>query len=230
MTHAKKGKIVVIEGGDGAGKATQSKLLIDFLEKNSIPHSYLDFPNYSSFYGKLVAKFLRGEFGDLNTVSPYLASLTFALDRLSAKDIIENSLNEEKIVVMNRYVTSNMAHQGSKFVTESERNKFLNWLEELEYETNKIPREDVVIYLYVPWNEASRLTKLKGDRTYLNGKTEDIQEASEIHRKDTEAIYKTLAEKKSWITINCIKNDTIKSKEEIHAEIITRLKEHSIIP
>src|SRR3989344_2308491 len=114
MKDAKKGKIIVIEGGDGSGKATQSKLLIEYLEKNSIPHAYLDFPNYSSFYGKLVGKFLRGEFGDLDSVSPYLASLTFALDRLSSKDTIENHLKAGKIVVMNRYATSNMAHQGSK--------------------------------------------------------------------------------------------------------------------
>lgn len=230
MVHAKKGKILVIEGGDGSGKATQSKLLINYLEQNSIPSAYLDFPNYSSFYGKLVAKFLRGEFGDLDSVSPYLASLTFALDRLSAKDTIEDHLKAGKIVVMNRYTTSNMAHQGSKFADETKRREFLKWLEELEYETNKIPREDVVIYLYVPWQEGSRLTKLKEDRTYLNGKKEDIQEASEIHRKDTESIYKMLAEKKSWSTISCIKNDTMKSKEQIHEEIIAVLKKHLIIP
>jgi dTMP kinase len=229
MKDVKKGKIIVIEGGDGSGKATQSSLLIEYLKKNSIPNAYLDFPDYSSFYGKLVGKFLRGEFGNLDTVSPYLASLTFALDRLSAKDTIENHLHEGKIVIMNRYATSNMAHQGSKFENEAERIKFLKWLEELEYETNKIPREDAVIYLYVPWQEGSRLTRMKGDRSYLNGQKEDIQEASEKHRKDTEAIYKMLAKKRSWITINCIKNDTMKSKEQIHNEIITVLKEQSII-
>lgn len=229
MTDVKKGKIIVIEGGDGSGKATQSKLLIEYLEKNSIPHAYLDFPNYSSFYGKLVGKFLRGEFGDLDSVSPYLASLTFALDRLSAKDTIENHVKEGKIVVMNRYATSNMAHQGSKISDETKRNEFLEWLEELEYTTNQIPREDAVIYLSVPWQEGSKLTKLKGDRAYLNGKKEDIHEASENHRKDTEAIYKILAKKRSWITIRCMENDTMKSKEQIHDEIIEVLKDHKIV-
>ncbi len=230
MKDVKKGKIIVIEGGDGSGKATQSKLLIEYLDDNSIPHAYLDFPDYSSFYGKLVGKFLRGELGDLETVSPYLASLTFALDRLSAKDSIDAHLKAGKIVIMNRYATSNMAHQGSKIADETKRNEFLAWLEELEYETNKIPREDAVVYLFVPWQQGSRLTKLKGDRTYLNGKKEDIHEASEKHRIDTEAIYKLLARKKSWITINCMENDTMKPKEQIHKEIITVLKDHSIIP
>lgn len=230
MNDPKKGKIVVIEGGDGSGKATQAKLLIEYLDKNSIPHAYLDFPNYSSFYGKLVGQFLRGEFGDLQTVSPYLAALTFALDRLSAKDTIDASLRTGKVIVMNRYVTSNMAHQGSKIAEEANRNKFLKWLDELEYETNKIPREDIVLYLHVPWHIGKKLTQLKNDRSYLNGKKEDIQEADEKHRQDTEALYKKLSEKKSWITISCMKNDTMKSKAQIHEEIITVLKKNAIIP
>ncbi len=230
MKDVLKGKIVVIEGSDGSGKATQAKLLIEYLEKNSVPHAYLDFPNYSSFYGKLVAKFLRGEFGDLHTVSPYLASLTFALDRLSAKDTIDNYLNDGKIVVLNRYVTSNMAHQGSKIIDPAKREKFLNWLEELEYETNKIPRENIVIYLHVPWKEADRLTKLKDERSYLNGKKVDIHEADAKYRQQTEELYNELAIKKSWTTISCMKNDTIKTREQIHNEIISILKNHLIIP
>ncbi len=229
MQEIKKGRFIVIEGGDGSGKGTQTELLVNYLKEHSIPFAHLDFPNYDSFFGKLTAKFLRGELGKLDEVSPYFASLPFALDRNASKHIIQEHLNEGKIVVANRYVSSNMAHQGSKIADTKERNDFIAWLTELEYSVHNIPQPDVHIFLYMPWQKAKELTMQKNERSYLQGGTQDIQEADDNHRIKTEEMYTLLATNPSWHTINCVEHDTIVSKEQIHKSIITLLKKDGII-
>ncbi len=222
----KKGKLIVIDGADGSGKTTQVKLLVDYLKKKKILVKYLDFPRYyTSFHGKTVAKFLRGEFGTLNQISPYLASLAFALDRVSVKEEMEEFLNKGGIIIANRYASSNMAHQGTKFKTEKERTMFLKWLEELEYKIHKIPKEDLVIYLYVPWQISLNLTQNKPNRRYLNGKKTDIHEKDIHYRQMVEKMYLQLSQKnKHWVKINCVKNDKILSPQLIHRKIIEALK------
>jgi len=223
------GKLIVFEGGDGSGKTTQTQLLIKYCQDNNISHAYLDFPNYSSFFGKLVAKFLRGELGNLDEISPYLASLPFSLDRASTSETLKKYLDEGRIVIANRYVSSNMAHQGSKFENESERNEFIKWIDELEFEVNKISREDLVLYLHVPWQVATELSKQKTHRSYLNGK-KDIQESDLNHRQKTENLYKFLATANhNWETISCVENGTILPKEIIHKKIIDVLKKREIL-
>lgn len=230
MQEIKKGKLIVIEGGDGSGKGTQTELLISYLKDKNIPHAQLDFPNYDSFFGKLVAKFLRGELGDLEVVSPYLASLPFALDRNAMKETITAYLNDGNIVVANRYASSNMAHQGSKCKTDQERDEFIAWLTELEYKVHKIPEPDLHILLHMPWQQAKQLTEKKDERAYLNGKQKDIQEANDDHRVSTEGMYEYLAAKGStWRTINCVENGTIISREQIHQSIIALLRDEHII-
>ncbi len=229
MQEIKKGRFIVIEGGDGSGKGTQTDLLIAYLKENDIPYAHLDFPNYDSFFGKLTAKFLRGELGKLEEVSPYFASLPFALDRNSAKEQIQTYLNEGKLLVANRYVSSNMAHQGSKIKDETERTAFISWLEELEYSVHGIPKPDITIFLYMPWEKAKELTTKKNERSYLQGGAQDIQEADDNHRIDTEHMYTSLATNSSWRTINCVEHGTIVSKEQIHESIITLLKKEGII-
>lgn len=230
MQENKKGRMIVIEGGDGSGKGTQANLLVAYLEQNEIPYAQVDFPNYDSFFGKLTAKFLRGELGKLEEISPYFASLPFALDRNSSKETIQNHLNEGKIVVANRYVSSNMAHQGSKISNENERKEFIAWLEELEYSIHKIPKPDLHILLYMPWQQAKELTKQKDDRSYLQGKHIDIQESDDNHRIQTEEMYLLLAKQdNSWKTIHCVENGTIVSKDMIHQAIINILQNEHII-
>lgn len=230
MQEIKKGKLIVIEGGDGSGKGTQTKLLVDYLQKQNIPYAEVDFPNYDSFFGKLTAKFLRGELGALDQISPYFAALPFALDRNAMKTTMQKYLDEGKVVVANRYVSSNMAHQGSKFENEQERNEFIQWLEELEYSVHNIPKPDLTILLVMPWEKAKELTSQKDQRGYLNGEKQDIQEADDSHRLKTEKMYEYLAtQQDSWKTILCVENGTIISKEEIHAAVITLLKKESII-
>lgn len=229
MNDSSQGKLIVFEGGDGSGKGTQSHLLTEYLSDHNIPHSYLDFPQYDSFYGKIVAQFLRGEFGKLEEVSPYLAALTFALDRYAVKEDILKKLSGGDIIVANRYVTSNIAHQGSKFSSITERDTFITWVEDLEYGYHGLPHEDLVIYLRLPSEVSADLTKQKGERGYLGDK-KDIQEENHEYRNITHDMYTTMAERSDhWVIIDCMKHGTIRSKEDIHQEVIQILQTKNII-
>ena len=225
----RKGKLIIIDGADGSGKDTQGQLLLDKLRKEEMPVRYFDFPRYyTSFHGKMVGRFLRGDFGDLDQVSPYLASLSYALDRASVQEEIEERLLREGIVLCNRYVTSNIAHQGAK-LPGKERKKFLDWVDELEYRVHRMPREDLVIYLYVPWEIGMKLTQKKmGKRRYIKGA--DIAEANIKHRQEVEKMYLWLAKnKRKWVKIDCIKNNKILPKDVIHTKILRVLKKRKIV-
>jgi len=227
----KKGKLIVIDGADGSGKQTQAALLVDYLKKEKYKVKYFDFPRYySSFHGEIIGRFLAGEFGKMNQISPYLISLAYALDRASAKEEMEERLEKDGIIICNRYTTSNMAHQTAR-LPQNQRKKFLDWLDELEYRVHRIPRENLVIYLYVPWEIGYQLTSQKGKRGYTKGKKLDIAEADIKHRKKAEQMYLYLAKKfNHWVGINCIDNKgNLKTREKIHQEILKILKAKNII-
>jgi dTMP kinase len=224
----RKGKLIVIDGGDGSGKTVQSQLLVNYLKKQNIPVKYYDFPRYySSFHGRLVGRFLAGEFGQLDQISPYLSSLAYALDRASVKEEMDEWLAKGGVIVCNRYVTSNMAHQAAR-LSEEKRQEFLNWIDELEYRQHKMPRPDLVIYLYVPWQIGLKLTEKKAKkRGYV--KEADIAEKDIHHRQEAEKMYLYLAKnKKNWVKIDCVIERKILPIEEIHKKIVevinTKLK------
>lgn len=225
----RKGKLIVIDGGDGSGKATQSELLCAYLKKQHYKVKYFDFPRYySSFHGRIVGRFLSGEFGKLDEVSPYLASLAYALDRASAKEEMDTWLSHGGVILSNRYATSSMAHQAAKLPPDK-RKEFITWLDELEYKVHKIPREDVVVYLYVPWKIGYELTLKKETRKYMNGKL-DIAEKDIQHRQKSEEMYLQLAaNQKNWVKIDCTKNGQLLSKGEIHEKVLAVLKRKKII-
>jgi len=227
----RRGVFIVIDGGDGSGKTTQSKLLIEHLKKSKIPAKLVDFPQYyNSFHGKTVAKFLRGEFGSIDQVSPYLASLAYALDRASVKTEMEDFLEKGGYIIANRYATSNMAHQGAKFTLDKEKNDFLKWVYDLEYKVHRIPKENLVIYLYVPWQISTKLTDNRTKKGYLQGQTKDIHEKDLNHLRQTEQMYLMLAKKfPHWVKINCTSNGKILSRETIHKLILSELKKRQLI-
>lgn len=226
----RRGILLVIDGGNDSGKTTQTQLLVDYLKKKSIPVKYVDFPQYyNSFHGKTVAKFLRGEFGRIDQVSPYLASLAYALDRASIKTEMEDFLNNGGIIVANRYATSSMAHQGAKLEDKKEREEFLKWLYELEYKVHKIPKENVVVYLYVHWQIGKQLTKKKGGRNYLNGHLDDIEEKDIKNRINSEKLYLQLAKNKHWVKIDCVADNKILSPQKIHQKILKELAKRQIL-
>ncbi len=229
----KKGKLIVIEGSDGAGKATQLKLLNDYLREENYKVQSIDFPRYyDSFYGKMVAQFLRGEFGTLKEVDPHLASLLYALDRGQAKEQMELWLKNGEFVLSNRYATSNLAHQSAK-LSSKKRKQFINWDLELEYKINGIPKEDIVIYLYVPYKISRKLVAQKTQevRAYAKGKKRDIHEKDIKFMKNSEDAYLRLVKQfPHWIKITCVdKKGNLKSREEIHEEVKKVLKSKKIL-
>ncbi|MEK9195962.1 MAG: thymidylate kinase, partial [Patescibacteria group bacterium] len=140
MDNKNKGFFVVIEGTDGSGKGTQFELLKKQLADSGYDYEQFDFPQYereSSYYAR---QYLNGSYGDVGDVSPYTGSLFYALDRFDAKDKMIKAIESGKIVIANRFVGSNMAHQGTKFDTSEERRGYFVWLDSLEHTMLGIPR------------------------------------------------------------------------------------------
>ncbi len=174
-------KLLVVEGLDGAGKSTQIKLLNEFFSKRGHSCEYLHFPRTDTpYFGELIARFLRGEFGALNEVDPWLVAMLYAGDRKDASDLITGWLNNGKIVLLDRYTYSNIAYQCAKIDDNEDRKKLLNWIIDLEFKHFGIPRPDLNIFLDVPFSFIEKkLSSLRSgrDREYLNG-TKDIHEES----------------------------------------------------
>ena len=185
-------KLFVIEGVDGAGKSTQIKLLRDFFSKKGYACEYLHFPRTESpFFGELIARFLRGEFGSLNDVDPYLVAMLYAGDRKDASTMINSWLAEGKIVLLDRYTYSNIAYQCAKLKNEPEKDKLMRWILSLEFNHFAIPRPDLNIFLDVPFTFTEKnlsKTRTGNDRNYLNV-TRDIHEESMVFQKMVRDIY-----------------------------------------
>jgi dTMP kinase len=185
-------KLFVIEGVDGAGKSTQIKLLRDFFTKKGYNCEYLHFPRTDApYFGELIARFLRGEFGSLNEVNPYLVAMLYAGDRKDAADILGSWLKDGKIVLLDRYTYSNIAYQCAKLDSASEQDKLMNWIISLEFSHFAISRPDLNIFLDVPHQFTEE--KLSGsrtgaDRNYLKG-TRDIHEESLDFQRKVRDIY-----------------------------------------
>jgi len=220
--NKQKGKLIVIEGSDGSGKSTQLALLKNYLKKKHYPVQTYKFPDYEAFFGRMIGAYLRGEYGDLQTVNPYLISVIYAQDRAQSKKKLDEWINNGNILLLDRYVPSNLAHQCGR-LPRSEREKFLKWESELEYTINKIPREDIVIYLHIPYKVSMRLldNHNRPGHTYAKGQKKDIVEKNEEYLQRSEETYNWLAEKFShWVTVECIdEKGSLKSKEDIHEEV-----------
>ncbi|MCF8225560.1 MAG: dTMP kinase [Bacteroidales bacterium] len=188
-------RFIVIEGLDGSGKSTQLTMLGKFLEKRSVPYRYLHFPRLEEgIYGKLIARFLRGEMGDIDQVDPYLVALIFAGDRFDARLQIEKWIDAGYLVIVDRYVYSNIAFQGAKLKTPEDQQKLAKWIIDLEYGYHRIPEPDKNIFLNVPFQfTKKRLTEKRagGDRTYLKGK-DDIHEKDLTFQERVRMIYQTV--------------------------------------
>lgn len=225
-----KGKLVVLEGSDGAGKTTQLELLKTYLKTHHIPHQSLDFPQYyKTFFGKWIGRFLKGEFGRVEDLSPYLVMFPYAADRWQARDDMEQWLDEGKIVLSNRYTGSN-AYQAAK-LPKSARARYISMAFEMEYEAFGIPREDLVIYLYVPYEISQKLIEAKSRRKYLgNGAKKDIHESNERLMREVESVYLDFCKKyRHWVKVDCTRNGEIMSKEEIHEKVVEVLRKKKII-
>ncbi len=213
-----KGKFIVIDGIDGSGKATQAKLLIKRLKKEGHKTSTIDFPRYyDNFFGKMAGRYLSGEFGNADQVSPYLASILYALDRWESKDLIFNNLKKGKIVVCDRYASANMIHQGGKVKNNKKRIELIRWLDEMEFDVLKIPKPDLIIFLDVPHAIEQKLVDKKGEREYIKGRKRDIHEKNNSHLLNARRQALKLAKQnKNWIKINCVKDGKMMSIEIVN--------------
>jgi len=195
------GKLIAIEGIDGSGKRTQVDLLEKALVANRHAVYSTGFPQYDSWFGKMVGQFLNGDFGALETVDPHFSALLSAGDRFEAKFRLETALNQGKIVLADRYIGSNLAHQ-TALVPAADRQGFISWIEHLEYNIYNLPREALVLYLRVPPRQAQELVARKSARSYTKNK-QDILEASLRHLEDAAAMYDELSRRPNWATIPC---------------------------
>ncbi len=200
-------QFMVIEGLDGSGKSTQIERLLTYLENEGIKHQYLHFPRTEEgYYGELIARFLRGDLGPLESVHPYLVALIYAGDRYDAGEMITSWLANGITVVADRYVVSNIAFQCAKLETAAEREALRDWILKFEYEYHKIPRPDMNIFLDVPFEFTRQ--KLKGERSgenrdYLNGKN-DIHEQDLGFQQKVRQVYLDLTVSEPAIqVINC---------------------------
>ncbi|HHT9127075.1 MAG TPA: dTMP kinase [Candidatus Brocadiia bacterium] len=211
------GKFIVIAGIDGSGKTVQTELLAARLLDKGYDVRTTSFPQYGkTFFADMVTRYLHGDFGSSQEVSPYLASLLYAGDRWQAKEQIKTWLKEGKIVVSNRYVADNEAHQGGKIKNRRERKRFLEWLNTLEYEIFGLPKADINIFLHVPTEITCQLIKKKHKRDYLSGGKRDIHEDDIEHLRQAQEVYFELAtEANDWVIIEGARAGAILPAENI---------------
>lgn len=213
-------KLFVIEGTDCSGKETQTKLLKTNLEKKGYKVFTMSFPKYDTPTGKIIGgpylgkkEITEGWFKEgASNVDPYVASLYFAADRYYNKTIIEEKLNSGYIVLLDRYITSNMAHQGSKYKNKVDRLKIYNDLSTLEHNILSLPKENKVFFLHVPFKHANEFRKTRKDF--------DEHELDLEYIKNSEKAYLELTELYNFKIINCIKDDKIKTIEEINKDLL----------
>ena len=218
------GKFIVIEGTDCSGKETQTNLLYERLINEGYKVFKMSFPVYDSPTGKIIGgpylgkpSICEGWFKEgANNVPGKVASLYYAADRLYHLETINKHLAEDDIVILDRYTTSNMAHQGGKIKDSKERIEMFKWIEKLEYDFLNLPKPDIKIFLHLPYEYSKNLSK--------NRKELDQHETSEENMINAEMAYTEMAKLYNFIEINCIKDHNIRSIEDISDEIYANVK------
>ncbi len=214
------GKLIVIEGTDCSGKETQSRKLVKRLNENGYKTEYCKFPMYETPTGEIIAANILGkpEYGKCTfpegttNIPPKVAALYYAADRLYNIDAIKEKLNSGTIVIMDRYVESNMGHQGAKFDKESDKIEMLLWLEHLEFKVLDLPRPDKVVFLYLPYKYGEELRNKRSEPL-------DGAESDKEHLINAEETYFLMAERYKFEKINCISNEKIKTIDQINDEL-----------
>ena len=225
MKTKNKGKLIIIESGsDASGKATQSEKLYDRLKEEGYNIRKVTYPNYQSESSALVKMYLNGDFGkNPEDVNAYVASTFYAVDRYASyKKEWEEFYRDGGIVIADRYTTSNMVHQAVK-MQDKERDKYLDWLSQLEFDMYKLPVPDCVVFLDVPPHLSQKLMKDRANK--ITG-----EEKKDIHESNVEYLIKSynnalyIADKYNWEKVNCVENENLRTVDEIHEDVYTKVK------
>jgi len=210
------GTFIVIEGTDGSGKGTQFQLLADRLTEAGYEVATFDFPQYDQPSSYFVREYLNGHYGTAEEVGPYTGSLFYALDRFEAAGKIRQAVSEGKIVLANRFVGSNMAHQGTKFQHSEERRGYFIWLDNLEFEMLRVPRPDVSFVLRVPAEIAQSLVDQKSARSYTD-KKRDLHEADLTHLQRAVSVYDDMCDlfPQDFVRVDCVRNNELLPVEAV---------------
>lgn len=219
-----RGKLFIIEGLDSSGKETQTRKLYERLKSQNTKIRKVEYPNYKSDSSALVKMYLNGDFGNNpNDVNAYVSSTFYAVDRYASyKTEWEDFYNNEGIILADRYTTSNMIHQASKIYDKIERQKFLDWLEDLEFSIYGLPRPDCVIFINMPPQYSIELMKKRENK--ITGKAK-----KDIHESDFKYLVESynsaieIASAYGWIIIDSVKQGTLRSIDEINEEIYNEI-------
>ena len=216
------GKLIVFEGTDGSGKATQARLLCQRLEQEGIPHKEIDFPRYGKPSAAMVQEYLDGNLGKKpGDVNAYAASLFFSMDRYASyKQDWGDFYEAGGLIVADRYTTSNAVHQASK-LPESERKAYLDWLFDLEYRLLGLPKPDLVIYLDMPTEITEQMMRRREQTT---GTHADIHEQDETYLKNCRANAKEIVKACGWSVVDCAEDEKPRTPEDIHAQVYQLVK------
>lgn len=220
----KRGKLIVIDGSDGSGKATQTQLLVEKLRASNIPVETMDFPQYQgNQIGKLIGECLAGEHGDFLHSDPYVASVLYGADRFESKAKIEGWLAAGSTVILDRYTSANQIHQGGKIGSDAKRSEFLAWLDKLEYGVFGLPRADLTIYLHMPTELSIGLLKekrAKDKKQYLtDGKVDTVElDVAYLEHAQMAAAW-LMKQNAGWQEIECAPEGTIRERADIHQEL-----------
>jgi dTMP kinase len=225
----KKGKLIVLDGSDGSGKATQTRFLLARLKKEGYRVKTLDFPQYEhNFFGKLIGQCLVGDYGDFVQIDPHIGSVLYAADRFESKPVIERWLKQGYTIVLDRYVSSNQIHQGGKIRQPKRQREFLKWLDTMEHGVFGLPRPDGIIYLDVPTTISQSLLKTedqKRKKVYVSKRKTDLVESDEEYmRRSRESALKLVRQLNAWTKIVCTKRGVLLTREEIAEKVWDQVK------
>jgi dTMP kinase len=211
--------LVALEGIDGSGKGTQAQRLLRRLETDGRRATLLSFPRYdATFFGRAVGQYLNGAFGSLAQVHPFFAALLFAGDRFESRPVLTEALATHDVVVLDRYVASNIAHQAARLDGDG-RERLLEAIEHLEFEVYQMPRPDLVVLLDLSVACAQRLIANKPARSYTE-RAADIQEADADYLTRVRSLYLDLARRQpNWSVVSCEQQGSLRSADDIAEEI-----------
>lgn len=226
---AKRGKLIVLDGSDGSGKATQTRLLLARLKTEGYRTKTLDFPQYeANFFGQLLGRSLAGEFGDFIGIDPHIGSVLYAADRFESRPMIERWLKAGYVVVLDRYVSANQIHQGGKIHDTKKQKEFLSWLDRMEHSVFGLPRPDRIVYLDVPVEVSQKLLGLeeqKRKKVYLKKGQKDQAESNPKHLAESRENALRLVKKlNNWTKIDCTRKGEMLSREAIAEKVWNVIK------